>query len=64
MRYIDLQIGRHTVEEHYKVVEQLLNEGYRYIGNRFGNPMFYNREKKEEVCILASISEPSGYFQI
>lgn len=64
MRYIDLQTGKHSVEEHYETVKRLLADGYTYVGNSFGNPIFTHREKKESICILASISEQSGYFEI
>lgn len=63
MKYIDFQTGTHSVEEHYEEVKRLLADGYTYIGNRFGNPIFTNREK-ESICILASINEQSGYFAV
>jgi hypothetical protein len=64
MKYIDLTEGKHTINEHYEVVENLLKDGYTYTGNRFGNPIFTHYEKRESVCIISSIVEQSGYFAI
>lgn len=66
MKYIDFTVGEHSVAEHYGVVKKLLNEGYKFTHNTFGNPHFHNFEdkSKEDVCILASISDDSGYFRI
>jgi hypothetical protein len=64
MDYIDLTDGKHTAQEHYETAERLLKEGYAYTGNRYGNPIFTNREKKKSVCIISAITEQSGYFAI
>lgn len=64
MRYIDLKTKHHTLEEHMEVVEELLKDGYRYVGSRFNNPCFLNIEKDDDVCILASVITQDGYFAI
>lgn len=66
MKYIDLTKGSHTSEEHYETVKKLLRDGYTFTGNTFGNPHFHHftDQNKEDVCILSSIVDTSGYFRI
>lgn len=64
MIYIDFKSKPHTLEEHLQKVEELLNDGYMYVGNTYGNPRFYNPDGKEDVCILASVVTQEGYFAI
>lgn len=66
MKFIDLKTGRHTLEEHEEIVNSLLEEGYIYVGNTFGNPKFYHPsdKQKEDVCILSGVVTQEGYFAI
>lgn len=66
MKYIDLKTGIHTIEEHEAIVEELLKEGYIYVGNTFGNPKFYHPsdKNKEDICILSGVVTQDGYFAI
>ena len=66
MKYIDLKTKYHTLEEHIETVNELLEQGYKYVGNSFGNPKFYHPtdRTKEDVCILSSVITQDGYFAI
>lgn len=66
MKYIDLKTKYHTLEEHMMIVDGLLEQGYKYVGNSFGNPKFFHPtdKTKEDVCILSSVVTQDGYFAI
>lgn len=66
VKYIDFTHGKHSKEEHYAEVKKLLDDGYTYTGNTFGNPYFHNHsdKSKQDVCILSGIVEMEGYFAI
>ena len=62
MKFIDLKTGQHTLEEHEEAVNSLLEEGYIYVGNTFGNPKFYHpsdkskEDKKVKYLVLSLIA--------